>query len=706
MDEIAVNNPSVTLTVDRGVATLTLTHRKVNKLDPGLPKAVNDGLDAALAVDGLQGIILTSGHRDFCVGADLEMLGGNQDPVQILSFVRVLNAMHRRIETCGVSVVAAVTGAALGGGFELALACHHIACVESARVGLPEVQLGVMPGAGGTQRMPWRLGLQGAMENLAAGTTWRAPKALKVHAIDSVHATREDMLAAADQWIRDNPGAKQPWDRPKPQMPGGVQPGSAASMQLFVGASAFLYKKSAGAFPGAEAVVETIAQGTKMARFGAFDQAIELEARRFVALASSPQARFMIRSLWHFKSAAERFDGLQIAPEHGVSKVAILGAGMMGGGLAFVCAKAGFEVVVKDIAQPALADAQEHCEKELAKLKWLTVDQRAEIAARLSFTLETEPLRGADLVIEAVVEKLEVKHAVTREIEPLLAPGAIWASNTSALPIADLAQASAAPERFVGLHFFSPVEKMPLLEVIDPPGCSAETVARALAFGKAIGKTCIVVGDGYGFFTTRLFAAYLLEGAQLVAEGYNPAAIEWAAREQGMVMPPLKVFDEVTLTLGAHAFENRAAYLGKPLELEAVALIGKLVALGRTGKAAGAGFYDWSTRRTWEGLADVVGVAPKSATAAELGRRLMLAQAAEVGRILDDGVIRDRRHVEVGAILGLGFAPNTGGPLSWMEAQGLEGLVAEMEAAAQAWGERFAPSGSIQAAAKAGGFFE
>ena len=679
---------AVSLSHDDGIVTLTMTlPGRVNLVGVDFGAAFPPALDEALATEGLRGIILASGHKDFCVGADIDMLFAERDPAVIAAAVRDLNAVYRKLETCGVPVVAALTGSALGGGYELALACHHRIALDSPRLqfGLPEVMLGVIPGAGGTQRLPYLLGIQAALEHIGGASPVRAAKACKLGMVDALAPDRDALMAAARAWIGDNPKPVQPWGQKKWSWPGGVRPNTPAAMQLLVGASAFLYKKTAGAFPAAEAALKAIADGTRLP----FDRGIEVESRLFTQLAVSDGAKDMIRTLWYHRTAAERRGaGL----EHRIRKVTVLGAGMMGAGLAFVSAKAGFEVVLKDIRADALEKARAHLDKQAKKLRHLTDEQRSSLLARVTLTLDDEAVRGTDLLIEAVVENPTVKHAVTRALEPLLAEDGIWASNTSAIPITLLAEASAAPQNFIGLHFFSPVEKMPLLEVVLHPGCSEETRDRCLAFGRAIKKTNIVVNDGYGFFTSRLFAAYLMEGVELLAEGHDPVVIEHAARTAGMVMPPLKVFDEVTLTLGLHVFESRKQVTGEEVDTPGLRLVRALVELGRGGKSTGEGFYDWSTRRVWPGLRELTPDPPRVTGLEHLRRRLMVAQAAEVGRVLDDGIIRDNLDVEVGAVLGLGFAPNTGGPLAWIDRQGLPELVAEMRDLSTTYGNRYAPA--------------
>ncbi|MEZ4239845.1 MAG: 3-hydroxyacyl-CoA dehydrogenase NAD-binding domain-containing protein [Myxococcota bacterium] len=692
-----------------GIATLTMQMAgRANKINETFLKGLQDALGWTAGLDGLKGIVLTSGHKDFCVGADLDMIYRERSAQQIFDAVQTFHRLHRQMET-GVPIVAALNGSALGGGYELALACHHRICVDDGRIqlGLPEVLLGVLPGGGGTQRLPRLVGLQPALELLTQGSQLRPDKAKQKGLVDALVPTAADLLPAAAAWIAANPKAKQPWDDKKFRWPAGIQPGSADARNLFLAGAAMAYKKTAGAFPAVEEILSAVQEGSVVK----FERALEVEARHFAKLVVSDQAKDMIRTLFFHKQAADKQEGLPRTDDHGIRKVSILGAGMMGAGLAVVCAKAGFDVVLKDIAADAVERGMAHVHAEIAKLEHLDDAGRKAISDRVTGTLDLEPVRGSDLVIEAVLEKVSVKHAVTRETEPLLAPNGIWASNTSAIPITDLAQASAHADRFIGLHFFSPVEKMPLLEVIRGEGTSDDTLARCLAFGRAIKKTCIVVNDGYGFFTSRVFSSYIVEGAELVAEGHDPRLIEYAARTAGMVVPPLQVFDEVSLALGKHATEQGAEYRGREiLDAPGVKLMMRMVEQGRAGKAAGAGFYDYADGKRkglWAGLAELAAPRPAETGLELLRKRLMYAQLAEVGRTVDEGILNQWRDAEVGAIFGIGFAPNTGGPLAMMDRIGLPTLVAELDALAERYGERYRPAQALRdRAAKGETFFE
>jgi 3-hydroxyacyl-CoA dehydrogenase/enoyl-CoA hydratase/3-hydroxybutyryl-CoA epimerase len=700
---------SAELDAATGVATITMAMPgRANKVNADFGAGLQDALATALAFEGLKGIIVASGHADFCVGADLDFVYRQRDAKALEEMVGQMNLLYRKLETCGVPVVAALTGSALGGGYELALACHHRVALDSPRVqlGLPEVTLGVIPGAGGTQRLPRLIGLQASLELIAQGKILRAAQAKKAGLVDALAATPEALREAALAWIAANPKAKQPWDRGALPWPGGLQPNTDGSRQLFMAAAAMLTQKTAGAYRAPEAAVRAVHDGSLVD----FDTALKVESALFAERVVSDQAKDMIRTFWYHRTAVEKQKGLPRVEDPGIRKIGILGAGMMGAGIAFVSAQRGYEVVLKDVKQASLDAAAEHCKKQVAeKAKHLSAEEKEALLGRIRTTLDVGDLQGCDLVIEAVFENLDLKHRVTRETEPLLSAGGVWASNTSAIPITDLAEASANKENFIGLHFFSPVEAMPLVEVIVAKTTSEKTLARALAYVRSIKKTAIVVNDGYGFYTTRLFSAYIMEAAQLVAQGHDPVLVEWAARKAGMVIAPLKVFDEVTLSLAAHGFEMMERYKGEKLDGPGVRLVRKMVGAGRTGKAAGAGFYDYQTkpRRLWTGLRELAEGAPAETGVGYIERRLMLAQALEAARCLDEGILREKRDAEIGAIMGVGFAPNTGGPLAWIDRRGAAQVVAWADAIATTEGPRFAPPKLLRdMAARGETFFE
>lgn len=707
MDTTSAGKHGITCVADptTGIATITMTMAgKANKINADFGEGLSAALDAALVTPGLKGIVITSGHRDFCVGGDIDGLYAASDAAFFLSGVRRLDALFRRIETCGVPVVAALNGSALGGGYELALSCHHRIVVDDPKiqVGLPEVTLGLMPGAGGTQRLPRLIGLQAALELIVQGKLVRAPKAKGAGLVDDVAADVPDLMRRAEVWILANPKARQPWDRPDFTWPAPA-PTSNDARALFMGACAMLYKKTAGAMRAPEEIISVVQEGTRVT----FERALEVEARAFTKLALSGQAKDMIRTLWYHRTAAEKHVGLPQAADAGIRKITILGAGMMGAGLAYVCASRGYEVVLKDISPAALEKGLAHCRAQVAERDARRPEaERAALLARITGALELEAVRGSDLVIEAVVEDILLKHRVIREVEPLLAEGAIFASNTSALPITDLATASAFPERFIGLHYFSPVEVMPLVEIIRGQRTSDETLARALAFSRVIGKLPIVVNDGYGFFTTRVFSSYILEGAQLVAEGHDPILVEWAAKVAGMAVSPLQVFDEVSMRLARHGMEQAKRYRPESQDLAALRVVRRMVdEFDRPGRVEGKGFYAYESGKRvglWPGLTQLAEGEPTETGVPYLVNRLLYAQAAEVARTVDEGVLRARRDAEVGAIFGIGFAPGTGGPLSWMDRRGLATVVADLDALAATCGPRYLPAPTLREMAARG----
>ncbi len=710
MNDMEHSNDAIRARFDAGtgVATLTLAMPKVNKIDACFGEGLRDALAWAFGLDGLKGLILDTAHRDFCVGADIDGLFAERDPAAVRTKTAALNALFRSLDRSKVPVVALLTGSALGGGYELALSCHRRIALADPRIqlGLPEVMLGVIPGAGGTQRLPRLVGAQVALDHILQAKRVRPDKALAAGLVDELADTPEAARAAALAWIAANAGFEQPWDRRDFRWPP-PRPGSEDQRNLMLAACGMLEKKTAGAFRAPELAITVVHEGMAMP----FDQALEIEARAFARIATSDQAKDMMRTIWFLRTAAEKHEGLPTAADAELEKVGVLGAGMMGAGLAFVAAKAGYEVVLKDLNEAALARGVAHCEAEIAKLKWLPAEEREALRARITPTLELAPLQDCDLIIEAVIEDLDVKHAVVRETEGLLSERGIWASNTSALPIGDLARASARPERFIGLHFFSPVEKMPLIEIISGPKTDEATLARSLAFARRIKKTPIVVNDGYGFFTSRVFSAYVMEAAALVAEGHAPALVEQAARAAGMVVPPLQVFDEVTLSLARHALEQSRRYLEDVAEHGGVRLVQAMVDVhDRPGKSAGRGFYEYvdgRRRGLWRGLSELATGTPEETGLAYVQDRLILIQVAETLRALEQGVLRRPADAEVGALLGIGFAPNLGGPLGYVDRRGARAVAERLRSLAETCGSRYAPPARLREMAERGErFFE
>ena len=681
---------------ETGVATLILAMPgKVNIINDVYGQGLHDALTWAKGRTGLRGIIIGSAHKDFCAGADIDKIWRMRDAAQVFAATTELSKIYRALETCGVPVVAALSGTALGGGYELALACHRRIAVDDPRIkfGLPEVQLGLLPGAGGTQRLPRLIGIQAAAEAILQGKEFRAPQALKAGLIDELVADKDALRAAALKWIAANPKASTPWDSKSFRMPG-PRAGSPDARNLLLAASAMLRKKTAGVFVAPESALSAIQEGLTLE----FDRALEVEARYFTGLVVGDQSKDMIRTLWFSRQAALKHEGLPTlaaGEDAGINKIAVLGAGMMGAGLAYICADAGYTVVLKDINQAALDKGVAHFESELAQRKRHLDDAgRKAIRDRLTPTIDLDALAGCDLIIEAVFENLDLKHRVTKETEPKLSADGIWASNTSAIPIGDLAQVSAHADRFIGLHYFSPVEVMPLLEIVMGPKTSERTLARSLDFCRRINKLPIVVNDGYAFFTTRVFSSYIMEGAQLVAEGHDPVLIEWAARQAGMVVPPLQVFDEVTLTLVLKGSAQSRKYVGEEaVDNDGSRLIQTMVETHkREGKAGGAGFYDYENGRRqnlWSGLAALAKGKPATSSVDYIARRLLLVQVVQSVWCLDAKILRTARDGDIGAIFGIGFSPNTGGPFAFLDRQNLRAIVDELDELARTCGKRY-----------------
>ena len=683
----------ITAEVKGRVGLITLNRPKqMNALNATLMQELAAAMYGYDADDGVGCLVITGNDKAFAAGADIVAMKGFDFMQAFKSDYITRDWEHiRRIRK---PIIAAVAGYALGGGCELAMACDIIIAAESAKFGQPEINLGIFPGAGGTQRLPRIVGVQKALEHISQGQPVRAAKGKALGMIDELYPTKEALYEAAHAWIAANPKAKQPWDNKDYKWPAPA-PSTPDARNMFLAACAMTYKKVGNTMPQIEAVICAIHEGGVVE----FDRALEVEARYFVKCAVSDHSKDMIRTFWYHRNAALKGEGMPHADAHGFKKVGILGAGMMGAGLGFICADKKLEVVIKDIAEPALELGRKHCADEVKKKKHLSAEQQKEILDRITFSLDNASLDGCDLIIEAVIEKDEVKHAVTRELEPRMAPGAIWASNTSAIPITHLAKASIRPANFVGLHFFSPVEVMPLLEIIKGEQTSDETLGRCVAFTKMLGKVPILVNDGYGFFTSRVFGTYLMEAVQCVAEGHDPVLVEQAAKQAGMVISPLKVFDEVTLRLGYHGILQRERYMHENVsDVPGVKLLKALVEEhGRIGKAAGKGFYEYPAkgegdRQIWPGLKDLVTAKPHHTGMEYLGDRLMLIQVNEVARCLEEKILREKRDAEVGAIFGIGFNPASGGPLAWVDRKGVKNVVAKLSALAQECGPRYAPA--------------
>jgi 3-hydroxyacyl-CoA dehydrogenase/enoyl-CoA hydratase/3-hydroxybutyryl-CoA epimerase len=632
-------------------------------------------------------------------------------------------AMHRllrKIERAGMDpktlkggkpVACALPGLSAGIGTEIALACHRrfIADTPRAKIGLPEILIGIFPGAGGTTRLVRMMGPMAAAPLLLEGKMLAPAAARAAGIVDEVVAP-DALLDAAKAWVKaaDPAELAKPWDRKGYKLPGGG-PYSPGGFMTYVGAAAMVHGRTQGAYPAAQAMLSAIYEGALVD----FDTALRIEARWFTATLMNPSSAAMIRTLFLDKQALEKGAVRPALPDQSVRKLGILGAGMMGAGIATVAAQAGIEVVLLDRDQQAADRGKEHAAKYFedgVKKRKTTSEKRDAALARITATPDYAALSGCDLVVEAVFEDPGVKADATRKAEAHLGADAIFATNTSTLPIAGLAKASRDPAAFVGIHFFSPVEKMALVEIIRGPETADRAVARALDFVRQIRKTPIVVNDARFFYANRCILPYINEGVRMVAEGISPALVENAAKQLGFPLGPLQLTDEVSIDLGAKIARATKAALGDAYpESPADGVIFALADAGRLGRKAKAGFYAYDEtgkrRGLWDGLAERWPVRDGQPPLTEVQQRLAMIQTLEAVRALEDGVLTDIREGDVGAILGWGFMPWSGGPFSWLDILGTPRAVEMADALAAAHGPRFAPPRLLRDMATAGESF-
>jgi 3-hydroxyacyl-CoA dehydrogenase/enoyl-CoA hydratase/3-hydroxybutyryl-CoA epimerase len=607
-----------------------------------------------------------------------------------------LNGALRALETCGKPVAAAINGLALGGGLELTLACHYRVVADDSKIqlGLPEIKVGLFPGGGGTQRLTRLIGVQAAMTAMSAGSSWRPNDAKGAGVVHEVVA-RGSEVDAAKAWIKGGGKAVQPWDDKGFKQPGGG-PYHPAGIQSFLVGNAMLRKQSYGNYPAVLNLMKAVYEGIQVP----MDAALRIETRYFIKTLMTPQAQAMIRSLFLSKQeldkGAVRPAGV---PKSDPKKVTVIGAGMMGAGIAYVQALAGIETILIDRTQEDADKGKAHVadllKKRLSKGQ-ITQDKFDALLGSVTATTDYDLIKGSDLVIEAVFENREIKADVTKRAEAQLAPGAVFGSNTSTLPITGLAEASVRPEDFIGIHFFSPVDKMMLVEVILGEKTGEAAIARSLDYIMKIKKTPIVVNDGRGFYTSRCFGTYVAEGMAMLEEGYAPALIDNIGRMTGMPRGPLEMHDDVALDLSVKIAKQTALDLGDKYQpLPGSQIVQKMVEeLGRYGRKNGMGFYDYDQKpkKIWAGLAELAPVKINDSTpelVEDQKQRLLYRQAVEVARCWEEGVIDDPREADVGAILAWGFAPWTGGPITMIDQTGLKAFVAQADDYAARYGDRF-----------------
>ena len=686
-----------------GIALITfdVPGRSMNTLTSGVMKEIPEWVERIKTDDAIKGAVLTSGKASgFCAGADLgDMAGGMLAGGSLQDAYDAgwkLNGALRALETCGKPVAAAINGLALGGGLELTLACHYRVVGDDNKIqlGLPEIKVGLFPGGGGTQRLTRLIGVQAAMTAMSAGSSWRPNDAKGAGVVHEV-APKGGEVEAAKAWIKGGGKAVQPWDEKGFKQPGGG-PYHPAGIQNFLVGNAMLRKQSYGNYPAVLNLMKAVYEGIQVP----MDAALRIETRYFIKTLMTPQAQAMIRSLFLSKQeldkGAVRPAGV---PKSDPKKVTVIGAGMMGAGIAYVQALAGIETILIDRTQEDADKGKAHVadllKKRLSRGQ-ITQEKFDALLASVVATTDYDLIKGSDLVIEAVFENREIKADVTKRAEAQLEAGAVFGSNTSTLPITGLAEASVRPEDFIGIHFFSPVDKMMLVELILGEKTGEAAIAKSLDYVMKIKKTPIVVNDGRGFYTSRCFGTYVAEGLAMLEEGYAPALIDNIGRMTGMPRGPLEMHDDVALDLSVKIAKQTREDLGDAYEpLPGWKIVQTMVEdLGRYGRKNGKGFYDYETRpkKLWSGLSDLAPVKIDDSTpelVEDQKRRLLYRQAVEVARCWEEGVIDDPREADVGAILAWGFAPWTGGPITMIDQTGLKEFVAQADDYAARYGDRF-----------------
>lgn len=686
------------------VADKTMNVMSIDGLDQ-----LNDLVDDALADDAVKGIVITSGKDTFAGGMDLNLLAkmkesAGDDPAKgLFEGTMQMHGLLRKIERAGMDaktnkggkpIAAALPGTAAGIGLELPLATHRIFAANNpkAKIGLPEIMVGIFPGAGGTTRLVRKLGLLGASSLLLEGKMLSPDKSKAAGVIDEVV---DDPVAAARDWVLNAKDADilKPWDAKGYKMPGGA-PYHPAGFMNFVGANAMVNGKTKGAFPAAKAMLSAVYEGALVP----FDTALKIEARWFTNILMNPSSGAMIRSLFLNKEALEKGAVRpKDVPDQRVKKLGVLGAGMMGAGIALVSAQAGIEVVLIDRDQAAAdkgkAYAASYMDKGIARKK-ATEEKKEALLAQITATPDLDQLKGCDLIIEAVFEDPGVKAEMTKKVEAIIPEDCIFASNTSTLPISDLAKASVRPEQFIGIHFFSPVERMALVEIIKGAETGDRAVAKALDYVRQIRKTPIVVNDARFFYANRCIIPYGNEATRMVTEGVAPVLIDHAAQQLGFPVGPIQLGDETSVDLAVRIMKATKAAMGNAYPgSEADNLIVWMEDEGRLGRKSKAGYFDYDQNGKrlgyWKGIHDKYPLAEEQPDLIEVQERLMFAQVLEAVRALEEGVLEDIREGDVGAILGWGFAPWSGGPFSWLDILGTPYAAERCDQLQEKFGDRF-----------------
>ena len=712
---------------DDGVAVITwdVPDKSMNVLTREAFSLVEGFLDDALADENVKGIVITSGKSTFAGGMDLNVLAtireeAGDNPAQALfDFTMNGHRILRKIERAGMDdknkggkpIACAIPGLCAGIGTEIALACHHRVMADNpkGKIGLPEILVGLFPGAGGTTRYSRMVGAMAAAPVLLEGKMLDPNKAKAAQLIHNV-VPAEDLLQAAKDWVLNASDADiiKPWDQKGYKMPGG-EPYHPQGFLTFVGANAMINGKTQGVYPAAKALLSSIYEGAQVP----FDTALKIEARHFTSILMNPTSSAMIRSLFINKGALEKGANRPAIDDQSVKKVGVLGAGMMGAGIAYVSANAGIEVVLIDQNQEAADRGKTYSEGILDKgisRKKVTEDKKAQVLGRIDATTNLEALKDCDLIVEAVFEDVGVKAEMTKKVEAIVGEDAIFATNTSTLPITELAKASVRPEQFIGIHFFSPVDKMLLVEIIKGKETGDRAVAKSLDYVRQIRKTPIVVNDARFFYANRCIIPYINEGVRMAGAGIAPALIENAARMLGFPVGPLQLVDETSVDLGVKIAKATKAAMGDAYAEQPVDdVLFWMADEGRMGRKAKAGFYayDEAGKRIglWQGVQEKFGKADNQPDLTTVQHRLIMVQVLEAVRALEENVLEDIREGDVGAILGWGFAPWSGGPFSWLDMIGAAKAVEICDGLEDDHGARFKAPKLLREMAESGETF-
>jgi 3-hydroxyacyl-CoA dehydrogenase/enoyl-CoA hydratase/3-hydroxybutyryl-CoA epimerase len=696
-----------------GIVTLTLDDPTggANVMNEHYKESMHKAVERLIAEkDSITGVVITSAKKTFFAGGDLKSIIAitPEHAGEAFTEVEEIKADLRKLETLGVPVVAAINGAALGGGLEIALACHRriAADVKGSAIGLPEVSLGLLPGGGGVTRTVRMMGIQNAFVNvLSQGTRFNPKKAKDTGLVDELVGSVEELVPAAKAWIKANPEAHtQPWDAQGYKMPGGT-PASPALAAILPSFPSLLRKQIKGAnMPAPRAILAAAVEGAQVD----FDTASRIESRYFTELATGHVAKNMIQAFFFdlqaINGGGSRPEGIGKTP---IKKIGVLGAGMMGAGIAYVSAKAGFDVVLKDVTIEAANKGKNYSEKLEAKAleRGRTTKEKSDaLLGRITPTADAADFKGVDFVVEAVFENQELKHKVFQEIEDIVEPNAILGSNTSTMPITGLAAGVKRQEDFIGIHFFSPVDKMPLVEIIKGEKTSDEALARVFDYTLAIGKTPIVVNDSRGFYTSRVIGTFINEALAMLGEGVEPASIEHAGSQAGYPAPPLQLSDELNMELmhkiavaSRKGIEDAGGtYVAHPAE----AVVEKMIALGRPSRLSGAGFYsyvDGNRTQLWPGLREEFKSGTSAPPLQDMIDRMLFAEALETQKCFDEGVIETTADANIGSIMGIGFPPWTGGAAQFITGYpgGKAAFVARAKELAAKYGDRFNPPSSL-----------